>query len=220
MLETASDCLLTFHIIINYNKNVKYNDLTKVIKGPYFSRSDLLSQGQKIFDYQLHLWVKKGYLLKLRNGVYAFVKDRERIKGEEIATLLYQPSYLSLESALAWYGFIPEMVYARVSVTARINRTFTNVFGTFIYRHLKAELFWGYTEIKTDHGHYLLAEPEKALLDYIYLNLSRIRSDADFENLRLNADMLKEKLDADKFLKYLSAFGVKKMRVWALRCLH
>lgn len=199
---------------------MKYNDLLKVINGAYFSRSDLLSQGQKIFGYQLHLWVKKGYLLKLRNGFYAFVKDREKIKSEEIATLLYQPSYLSLESALAWYGLIPEMVYAHISVTARINRTFTNVFGTFIYRHLKAELFWGYTEIKTDHGHYLLAEPEKALLDYIYLNLSRIRSDADFENLRLNADMLKERLDADKFLKYLSAFGVKKMRAWALRCLH
>ena len=199
---------------------MKYNDLSKVIKGPYFSRSDLLSQGQKIFGYQLHLWVKKGYLLKLRNGVYAFVKDRERIKGEEIAALLYQPSYLSLESALAWYGFIPEMVYARVSVTARTNRTFTNDFGTFIYRHLKAELFWGYIEIKTDHGHYLLAEPEKALLDYLYLNLSRIRSDADFENIRLNADMLKERLDADKFLKYLSAFGGIKMKAWALRCLH
>ena len=199
---------------------MKYNDLLKVINGAYFSRNDLLSLGQKIFGYQLHLWVKKGYLLKLRNGVYAFVKDRERIKSEEIATLLYQPSYLSLESALALYGLIPEMVYAHVSVTARINRTFTNVFGTFIYRHLKAELFWGYTEIKTAHGHYLLAEPEKALLDYIYLNLSRIRSDADFENLRLNADVLKERLDADKFLKYLSAFGVKKMRAWALRCLH
>jgi hypothetical protein len=199
---------------------MKYIDLSKVIKGPYFSRSDLVSQGQKIFGYQLHLWVKKGYLLKLRNGVYAFAKDRERIKGEEIAALIYQPSYLSLESALAWYGFIPEMVYARVSVTARTNRTFTNDFGTFIYRHVKAELFWGYVEIKTDHGHYLLAEPEKALLDYLYLNLSRIRSDADFENIRLNSDRLNERLDADKFLKYLSAFDVKKMKVWALRCLH
>jgi predicted transcriptional regulator of viral defense system len=198
---------------------MKYIDLSKVIKGPYFSRSDLVSQGQKIFGYQLHLWVKKGYLLKLRNGVYAFAKDRERIKGEEIAALIYQPSYLSLESALAWYGFIPEMVYARVSVTARTNRTFTNDFGTFIYRHVKAELFWGYVEIKTDHGHYLLAEPEKALLDYLYLNLSRIRSDADFENIRLNADRLKESLDAEKFLKYLSAFGVKRMNAWALRCL-
>jgi hypothetical protein len=199
---------------------MKYSDLSKVIKGPYFSRSDLVSRGQKIFGYQLHLWVKKGYLLKLRNGIYAFVKDRERITGEEIAALLYQPSYLSLESALAWYGFIPEMVYARVSVTARTNRTFTNDFGTFIYRHVKAELFWGYVEIKTDLGHYLLAELEKALLDYLYLNLSRIRSDADFENLRLNADRLKETLDADKFLKYLSAFDVKRMKAWALRCLH
>jgi hypothetical protein len=75
-------------------------------------------------------------------------------------------------------------------------------------------------EIKTDHGHYLLAEPEKALLDYLYLNLSKIRNDADFENIRLNADRLKETLDADKFLRYLSAFGGKKMKAWALRCLH
>ena len=151
--------------------------------------------------------------------MYAFAKDKGKIKGEEIAAFLYEPSYLSLESALAWHGFIPEMVYAYVSLTARINRKFTNDFGTFLYRHIKPELFWGYTEIKTEHGNYLLAEPEKALLDYLYLNLSKIRNEADFDNVRFNMDVIKEKLNADKFLKYLSAFGVKKMKVWALRCL-
>jgi hypothetical protein len=73
--------------------------------------------------------------------------------------------------------------------------------------------------MKTEHCHYLLAEPEKALLDYLYLNLSKIRNEADFDNVRFNMDKIKEKLNADKFLKYLSAFGVKKMRIWALRCL-
>ncbi|MEA1970112.1 MAG: hypothetical protein U9N37_00640, partial [Thermodesulfobacteriota bacterium] len=82
--------------------------------------------GGKLYDYQLTRWVKKGYLLKLKNGIYAFNKDYEKIKGEEVASALYQPSYLSLESALSSYGFIPEMVYTYVSVTAKINRTFDN----------------------------------------------------------------------------------------------
>ena len=198
---------------------MKYDNLIKTIKAPYFSRSDILLNGQKLLDYQISLWVRKGNLLRLKNGMYAFAKDKEKIKGEEIATFIYEPSYLSMESALAWYGFIPEMVYAYVSVTARINRKFTNNFGTFLYRHIKAELFWGYTETKTEHGHYLLAEPEKALLDYLYLNLSKIRNEADFTNIRFNMDAIKEKIDADKFLKYLSGFGVKKMKIWALRCL-
>jgi hypothetical protein len=198
---------------------MKYDDLLKLIQAPYFSRTDHLLDGQKLFDYQISLWVKKGNLLRLRNGIYAFAKDKEKIKGEEIASLIYAPSYLSLESALAWYGFIPEMVYACISITAKINRKFTNYFGTFLYRHIKPELFWGYTEIKTEHGHYLIAEPEKALLDYLYLNLSKIRNEVDFDNIRFNMDTIKEKLDADKFLKYLSAFSVKKMKAWALRCL-
>ncbi len=198
---------------------MKYNDLAAIIRTPIFSRQDLLLQGLKVYDYQFSLWVKKGYLLKLKNGLYAFSKDAEKLRGEEIAFRLYQPSYLSLESALAWYGFIPEMVYAQVSVTARINRTFDNFFGHFIYRHMKKDLFWGYTDMRTENGHFLLAEPEKALLDYLYLNLAKIRSKADFDNIRLNRDHLRDHLDADKLRKYVAAFGVKKVEGLAFKCL-
>ena len=198
---------------------MKYEELTLLIKTPVFSKNDILLAGGKIYDYQLTRWVKKGYLLKLKNSIYAFNKDYEKIKGEEVATALYQPSYLSLESALSSYGFIPEMVYAYVSVTAKINRTFDNKFGHFIYRHVKSELFWGYREVKTDAGRYLIAEPEKALLDYLYLNLSKINSESDFENLRFNEDRLSETLDRGKFSRYLQAFEIKKLKRWADRCL-
>jgi predicted transcriptional regulator of viral defense system len=198
---------------------MKYDDLTKIIKAPYFSKNDVLLNDRNLLDYQLSLWVKKGNLLRLKNGLYAFAKDKEKIKGEEIAAFIYEPSYLSLESALAWYGFIPEMVYAYVSVTARINRTFSNDFGTFLYRHIQPALFWGYTETKTEYGHYLMAEPEKALLDYLYLNLSKISNENDFANIRLNMEAIKEKIDSEKFLKYLSAFNIHKLKVWAMRCL-
>lgn len=198
---------------------MKYSDLTSLIRTPIFSKNDILMAGGKLYDYQLTLWVKKGHLLKLKNGIYAFNKDYERIKSEEVAAALYQPSYLSMESALSNYGFIPEMVYAHVCVTAKTNRTFDNSFGRFIYRHLKSELFWGYREVKTGTGWYLMAEPEKAVLDYLYLNLSKIRGESDFENLRLNRERLNESIDREKFLRYQEAFGIKKMEKWAARCL-
>ncbi|MDP2646218.1 MAG: hypothetical protein Q8P24_14855, partial [Desulfobacterales bacterium] len=127
--------------------------------------------------------------------------------------------YLSLESALARYGFIPEIVYAYTSVTARITRSFENAWGRFIYRHVKSDLFWGYVEMKTEHGPYLLAEPEKALLDYFYLNLARIHTVDDFDSIRLNEEQMEKTIDKDKFFRYLQAFRVKKMEKWAGRCL-
>lgn len=198
---------------------MKYNELTSLIKGPFFSRNDLLFSGLKILDYQLSLWVKKGYLVRLKNGLYVYRRDMEKIQGEEIAFRLYQPSYLSLESALAWYGFIPEIVHGFTSVTSRTTRTFENPFGSFIYRHVKSELLWGYVEIKTEHGLYLLAEPEKALLDYLYLNLGRINRAADFESIRLNLEEMEQTLEREKFLVYLKVFEVKKMERWARLCL-
>jgi hypothetical protein len=198
---------------------MKYNELSTAIKSPVFSRNDLALSGYKVLDYQLSLWVKKGYLIRLKNGIYAFSREKEKLRGEGIAFLLCQPSYLSLESALAWYGFIPEIVYAYTSVTARITRTFENAYGRFIYRHVKSELFWGYVEMKTDHGPFLLAEPEKALLDYFYLNLARINNEDDFKNIRLNEEQMENTLNKDKFMIYLKVFGGKKMEKWARRCL-
>ena len=199
---------------------MKYEDLALLIKTPIFSKNDIVLAGGKIYDYQLTRWVKKGYLLKIKNGIYIFKRDYEKIKGEEIAAAIYQPSYLSLESALSAYGLIPEIVYSYVSVTGKTNRTFDNKFGHFIYRHLKPELFWGYREVRTISGWYLIAEPEKAILDYLYLNLSKINSESDFENLRFNEDRLCETLNRDKFLQYLQAFEIKKLKRWANMCLH
>jgi hypothetical protein len=199
---------------------MKYEDLHSSISTPIFSKNDIMLTGKNIYDYQLTRWVKKEYLLKLKNGIYAFTKDYGKIRGEEVASMLYQPSYLSLESALSYYGFIPEMVYAYTSVTAKINRTFDNKFGHFVYRHVKNELFWGYREVKSDSGRYLIAEPEKALLDYLYLNLSKINTESDFENLRFNEDRLRETLNREKFSRYLKVYKTKKLRMWAEKCLH
>lgn len=198
---------------------MKYEQLAATIHAPIFSRQDLLIHGLKVYDYQFTLWVRKGYLVRLRNGLYAFSRDLDKIKIEDVTWLLYQPSYISLESAMSFYGFIPEMVYSHLSVTSRINRTFENYFGHFVYRHIKSDLFWGYKEVSTQYGFYLIAEPEKALLDYLYLNLDKIHDQTDLDGIRLNDDQLRRHLNKKKFHKYLSAFGNKKLDRWAVKCL-
>ena len=174
---------------------------------PYFSLQDLRLLGEKVFGYQLSLWQKQGYLVKIKNGLYAFEEELPNIKPEEIASLLYSPSYISLEKALSGYGFIPEMVYAVTAVTPRTTRRFKNKIGNFIYRHLKPALFFGYQEIRNDNFKYLLAEPEKALLDFIYLNSHKMKSIEDVSAFRFNVKAMKKAISPKKMTNYLKLFN-------------
>ncbi|MFH1429127.1 MAG: hypothetical protein ABIH39_05215 [Candidatus Margulisiibacteriota bacterium] len=198
---------------------MKYEELRKLIKGPYFSRNDILFSDKTIYDYQLNYWVNKGYLTRLKNGIYAFADSLEKINGEEISTLLYSPSYISLETALSYYGIIPEMVFSYTSVTTKTNRAFKNKLGNYIYRHIKKTLFWGYLEKGEGERKCLFAEPEKAVLDYVYLNISRINNEHDFLNLRFNMEKINEVISKEKLAKYLKAFEVKKMERTIKDCL-
>lgn len=198
---------------------MKYDDLRKLTNKKIFSINDMELVNEKIYSYQLNLWAKKEYLIQLKRGIYAFTDDLNKIMPEEVSIIIYRPSYISLEKALFIYGFIPEITYSFTNVTAKTNRIFNNKFGRFIYRHIKPELFWGYKQKVIENGMYLIAEPEKAILDYLYLNISKINSKDDFENIRFNYDSIKENIDSNKFENYIKAFNIKKLKKWAELCL-
>jgi len=174
---------------------------------PIFSLHDLELIGLKVYPYQLSNWVDKNYLIKLKNGLYTFRGNVEKLKCEQISFYLYQPSYISLEKALSHYGLIPEMVYNCTSVTPKITRTFRNELGVFIFKHIKKELFFGYQQQcdNNDELPYLMAEPEKALLDYLYFNLPQLKDKKDVEELRINEIILKD-LNKSKIKKYAQPF--------------
>ncbi len=180
---------------------MKYIELRQKLKTNIFSWQDIRIAGLNVYPYQLSKWTKAGYLIKLKNNSYLFADRKEEVIKEHVAFSIYQPSYVSLEWALSEYGLIPEMVYNVTSVSSRATRKYKNELGTFIYRHIKEDLFFGYNKINKDGQVYLLAEPEKALLDYLYFNYHRIKNKADIEELRLNQFNVK-KLDRAKIKRY------------------
>jgi len=189
---------------------MKYQDFKNIINKPYFSILDIYIQKLKVYSYQISYWQKNGYISKLKKGFYYFNDQVENINAKEISFFIYQPSYISLESALSVYGIIPEMVYSNTAVTTKANRKIINSFGNFSYRHIHSRLFFGYDSVNTKNGKYLIAEPEKALLDYFYLNLGQINNLVDLEELRFNFSEIK-KMDRVKLSKYLKEFDIKKL---------
>lgn len=175
---------------------------------------------EKNFDRNnLTRWCQRGLLVKLRNQYYAFpdyrhVPDFSRY----VANRIYTPSYISLHSALSFYGMIPEEVVQLTSVTTLKTAKFENAFGTFHYQNVKTPLYFGY-EIKImQNGRSLLfATPEKALLDLLYFN-PYYKTEQDMEELRLDEDYMQSEFDKDRFSDYLARFDSKALNQRA-RCL-
>jgi hypothetical protein len=190
---------------------MKYQELQKAFIKPIFSKSDLLFAGFTVYASQLFGWRKRGLLGVLKRGVYFFTDRKEAITRERVAGILYEPSYISLEFALSHYGFIPEAVFTVTSVTTRTTRKFSNEFGTFSFRHIHPKWFFGYVSIDIPGGRYLLAEPEKALLDYFYFNLGALKDEDDIRGLRINGDELRKTIDRVKLEQYLKEFGIEKL---------
>lgn len=190
---------------------MKYIDLKRLFKKPFFSNDDIRLFGLKVYKYQFSLWQKKGHIIQVKRGLYAFTEYKDQLSAFQLAQPIYSPSYISLESALSEYGLIPEFVPSTTSVTTRANRTFSNSFGSFYFRHLKQDLFWGYVSVTTQSGNYFLAEPEKAVLDYLYLNSRMIKNDADLEEIRINYDEFNQRIEKKKIFKYAQAYNNKKL---------
>jgi hypothetical protein len=191
---------------------MKFNELKKIVKKPLFTKNELQLLGKMPYLYQFTSWQNKELIEQLGNGVYVFDDKKSELRKEEIAFVLRQPSYISLESALSFYGLIPEIVPTLTCVTAKSSRKYQNSFGSFMYRHIKPSLFFGYNPVETKYMKNLMAEPEKALLDYLYFNLGKINDEGDVSELRINGETLKKIINKKKMSAYLKNFGIKKLK--------
>jgi len=204
-------------------KNIAFVDFKEFfISLGCFSIHQVKVWNEKFDRNNLRRWEKQGKLIRLRQGFYTFPTVTEH--GDApfyFANKIYAPSYISLESALSFHGIIPEGVIQITSVTARKTKIFQNNLGSYIYRSIKPDLMFGYTIQQSTLSHrwsIMMASPEKALLDYLYLNphydskqdMLELRFDSDFMHAELNIEVLDEYLE--KFQSKILEVRVRRLK--------
>lgn len=165
---------------------------------PHFNRNNLTR------------WVKKGLLVRLRQGYYTFPEYRSKENmASYFANRIYQPSYISLHTALSFYGIIPESVVQITSVTSLKTATFINELGEYSYKNVKNSLFFGYDLKPMPDGRAIqFAKPEKAILDLLYL-YPFYNTEQELQELRFDEDFLNDDLDINLLYENTTKFKSK-----------
>jgi len=177
-----------------------------------FSLNDILKIYPDFDSRRLNEWQEKNYLTKLIKGWYMFndISINEN-SLYQVSNSLRAPSYISLESALSFYHVIPEQAFTITAITTLKTMEYKTAKGNFSYKKIRQNLFFGYTIIPQAKGRpVLMAELEKTLLDYLYLNPKINKPDA-VASLRLNKEILTS-LDFKKMEIYLQRFDNKALQ--------
>ena len=180
---------------------------------PVFETSLLLAGkvDPDIVRLQLTRWTKGGRLYQLRRGLYALAPPYQKVKPHPflVANRLQRASYVSGQPALAYYGLIPDTVQVTLSVTAGRPERRNTPLGVFEFRHLQPHLLRGYRMLPLAGGQQaLVASPEKALLDLVYLQPGGDTGEY-LDELRLQN---LERLDMDVLRRQAEVFGTPKLR--------
>jgi predicted transcriptional regulator of viral defense system len=154
---------------------MNYHDVVRLTSAmPCFDLA-LLTQAfddrREAIRVQLSRWMTQGKVIGLRRGMYTLSETYRRapLNPVMLANALYRPSCLSSLWALGHYDLIPEHVVRYTSVTPRVPRRFENPYGVFDYRNIKQDCFFGFQTVGVGDQKFLVAEPEKALLDHWHL---------------------------------------------------
>ncbi len=150
-------------------------------------------------------WHRRGAVQMLVRGWYVFAGTQVDLPLLfEAGCRAYPPAYVSLETALSWYELIPETVHAVTLIGTQKTRTSTGDTATFVWRTVAPARWFGYHVAEYRQGHkFLIADAEKALLDYLYLH----------PDLRTVDDMLSLRLDDNGF----AALHRPRLERWAAR---
>ncbi|MDP1721674.1 MAG: hypothetical protein Q8L37_00540 [Candidatus Gottesmanbacteria bacterium] len=176
---------------------------------PIFSAREfgvLLSLSNRQTLYYLQKGTENGLFIQAKRGMYYLKTDPP--SELEIANQLYRPSYLSFEFALAYYNILPDMVYTITSATTKPTREYMVDSKSFRYTTIKLRAYTGYEMKVADHKRFFIADPEKAIVDYLYaVSLGRraLSERLDLSTVDVNKVKIYTKLFASKSLNALVA---------------
>lgn len=170
-------------------------------------------RGYKSPNDKISLMEKSGDLIRLKKGLFVVSPEvsGQTISRELVANHLYGPSYVSLETALSFYGMIPEKVYAVRSVTTRLSKEYVTPLGNYAYVTVPEDYFQiGIRqEIVNNQYAYMIATPEKTICDMIAttrnLRLQSVKAMQAYieEDLRIDLSVF-DKYDTDIIRKCIA----------------
>lgn len=183
MNSSSSTNDIIFRLYVDPRTVFRLNDIAMLLGQP---DTDLLSQ-------RLNYYVKTGRLLNPRRGFYA----KQGYNPEELACLLYTPSYISMEYVLQKAGVVFQYD-SRITVVSYLSRELESDGSTFLYRRIKGEILVD-TDGLDQRNNITIATPERAFLDVMYLNREYY-----FDNLN--------SLDKEKIIKLLPIYRSEQLR--------
>ena len=192
---------------------MEFEQLLKIVGDePVFETGLLLAGNVDSFDVhrQLTRWKTAGKIYQLRRGLYCLAPPYQKVVPHPflIANRLQPGSYVSLQSALAHYGMIPEQVPVTTSVTNGRPQKFNTPLGQFHFRHILVNWFRNYELTESgSNQNVFIATAEKALLDLIYLQ----PKGETLEYLRSLRLQTLDRLDFDQFHRLASISNKPKL---------
>ena len=197
---------------------MNFNEFRKKISNYPFIRSNALehfTDKPEILRRQISEWLAKGYLLKLKRGIYTLRSEDRKAQFSSyfIANIIYAPSYVSLETALSFYNLIPEKVVTIASVTTKKTQAFENNYGYFSYHHIKTNLYSDFASISDEFGNkFFIATKEKAIIDFLYFNMHHLKIiDSDIFEQSFRFQNL-DQLNKQEILRIAKNFPQPKMQ--------
>ena len=169
-----------------------------------FSLSDfiqLTGENKSSISVQLTRLVKSGVVCRAAQVWYE--NPFASPTPEEVAMVVRHPAYLSMEYALSKQGILSQVVYTITLITTKLPYTYNRNQTIYEYHQVRKHLFWGYKR----EGTVLTAEPEKALLDLIYIRYVSTREISVAELASLVNDMYIDGLNKETLHSYAERFN-------------
>jgi predicted transcriptional regulator of viral defense system len=191
--------------IVRYDMNKLTEKIFENAPYGYFTSQDVATMFPGSEDRRYSLVkraIASGEIIHIRRGLYCLAPkyQKKKVNLYALGQHIYGPSYISLESALSWHGWIPEAVYTMTSVSLGKSKEFKTSLGVFSYSRVSQKVFYAGVEKLTDEAGniFLMASPTKALTDYVYVhkkNLSGLKPVT--ESLRIEPDEFKSVTSED-----------------------
>lgn len=205
---SQSDLTLLEDALLQFGRIVTFEQLASLFT---------TTETRDAMSRKIALLVKKGWLLRLKKGLYLILTDITTLGTNDLseyvlAQALHKDSYVSFENALQYHGLFDQMLSTVGSVTITYGRKYTVQQTTYVFSQVKHELYFGFTEEVIGAYRVLIAEKEKALLDMLYLKTSAYAVSVVLEKLQEYT----HRFDSEKLQRYAQRYGIGMVRTVGL----